>query len=85
MITPDPTPDTRYLPCAACRAPLIPSRPCLCDEFCPCGEAQCSNNDRHCPCGGTGQVWLEDDEATCACGVACRVTIRDGVAVGAVE
>ena len=74
---------TLYLPCVTCRAPLIPSRPCMCDQWCPCGELGCDNNDRHCPCGGTGQVWLDADEAECDCGTICIVVVDAGVAQAA--
>ena len=74
-----------YLPCANCLAPLIPSRACMCDRWCPCGEAGCSNNDRHCPCDGDGQVWLDGDEAACDCGTTCIVDVSGGTAQAVIK
>ena len=62
---------TLYLPCATCRAPLIPSRACMCDEFCPCD--------------GDGQIWLDGDEAACDCGTTCIVDTSDGTAQAVVK
>ena len=76
---------TLYLPCVTCRTPLLPSRACMCDRWCPCGVADCDNNDRHCPCGGGGQVWLDGDEAACDCGTICIVDTSDGTAQAVVK